>query len=243
MQEATGLPNAFESAKALAGPPAMAGGGAGGGSADRGPGPLAATPPGAVTFGAAAAASAVRAVGVDIEVTPPAERVVNTWGTVRIALIPEGAVPQASVRVVGSEGLEVQREQVYSGPLAAHVAKQVTAQVRARGAGDHALRVVVSSDTPVVNTDLPVRITGYRDAPQPGQTRREFHSVRLADAVAQVAADGGMQVWVPPELADRRVTADFSEGVGVSAALRLLARMADGRLERENGEYRLVAAH
>lgn len=210
----------------------------GAGSADRSR-PAA---PGAVVFGAMATPSAVRAVGVDIKVTPPSERVVDTWGTVRISLIPEGAVPQASVRVIGSESLEVRQAQVYSGPLAAQTAKQVTAQVRAKSAGDHALRVVVRSDTPVVNTDLPVRITGYREAPSPGQTRRAFSSVRLADAVAQVAGDGGLRVWVTPELAERRVSADFSEGVSVAAALRLLATMADGRLERANGEYRLVAA-
>jgi hypothetical protein len=62
----------------------------------------------------------------------------------------------------------------------------------------------------------------------------------LAEAARQVAVDGGVSVSVAPELAGKRVTADFSDGMSVSAALRLLAQMADGRLERSGGEYRLV---
>ena len=194
-----------------------------------------------VAFGPTSATPRPRAVGVDIKVDPPSDHTVDTWGTVGISIVPEGAVPHALVRVVGGDGLEVRGgSPAYAGPLAGNASRHISVQVRARRSGDLSLRVIVNSDTPVVDTDLSVRLSGYHSAVRAGQTRRQFHSVSLAEAAQQVAADGGVSVSVAPQLAGRRITADFSAGVSVSAALRVLAQMADGRLDRSGGEYRLV---
>jgi len=196
--------------------------------------------PQATSFGLEAPApTRPRAVGVDIRVTPPAERQVETWGTVTISITPQGNVGRARVRVVGGDALEVSREQVYVGPLSAGAAKQVTARVRAHAPGAHALHVIVTSDTPVVDTDLPVKIGGYYAAARSGQTYRQFHSVTLSEAAQAVAGDGGLCVEISPLLAGRRITADFSAGLSAHAALRLLAQMTDATLEKTDGGYRL----
>ena len=197
---------------------------------------------GPVAFGAAGGGAVTpRAVGVDISVDPPGSRVVNSWGTIGISNVPEGDVPRARVRVIGGEGLEVRGgNPAYLGSLSGGQSRRLSAEIRARRAGDLSLRVVVTSDTPVVNTDLAVRIPGYRAAVLSGQTQRQFRSVPLAEAARQIAADGGLKVTVAPALAGRRNTADFSRGVSASSALRLLAQMADGRLEHSDGEYHLV---
>jgi hypothetical protein len=193
----------------------------------------------ATTFGGPPPPAPSHAVGVDIKVTPPADRQVDTWGTVSISITPQGNVGHANVRVVGGDALEVRSQQVYSGPLVGGEAKRVSARVRAHEPGAHALHVIVTSDTPVVNSDLPVSLPGYYAAAHAGQTHRQFRSVPLTEAVQQVAADGGFSVQVSQMLAGRRITADFSGGLSARAALRLLAQMADGTLTKTDSGYRL----
>ena len=184
-----------------------------------------------------------RPVGVRIRVDPPGERIVGAWGRLVIQVFPEADIAYASVKVAGEGSLEVSKGGVaYEGPLVGRRMRQMSVQVRAHDAGEQRLRVVVSSQTPGLSTTVPVTIPGYHISASAalGQTTRTFRSVPLGQAAQLVAEDCGLSVAVAPELASKRVTADFSPGFSGGRALRLLAELAGGRVEQTGSDYRLT---
>jgi cytoskeletal protein RodZ len=192
----------------------------------------------ATTFGDKPAPPAPRAVPMDIKVDGSSVHQVGAWQPVAILLKAGGNVDGVTVSLAGDGGLQVSnRTQRVS--LRAGQPTRLSAQVRAQQPGTYHLQVKLASDTVSANTTVDVTLPGLAGAPVLA-THHAFRSVTLSAAAAAVARDCGMDVEVDAALADRVVSADFSDGVSGSRALRSLARMVGGRLVAVGDGYRIA---
>jgi hypothetical protein len=192
----------------------------------------------ATTFGGEAPPPAPRATPMDITLDGSDVHQVGAWQPVTIILKAGGNVDGVTVSLAGDSGLQVSNR-VQQVSLRAGVPTRLSAQVRAEQPGTYHLRVNLTSDTVSANTTVDVTLPGLAGAGILA-THRAFRSVTLAAAAAAVAGDCGMDVEVDAALADRVVSADFSDGVSGRRALRSLARMVGGRLVAAGDGYRIA---
>jgi len=178
----------------------------------------------------------------DLQVLPPAERIVGEPATATVAITPARAVAAATVSVAGSSGLEVvgaERGVIYRGSLAGGERTDLSVRIIARRAGTHQLTVNVKSSDGALSTGVVARIPGFA-LPAPAEQRRvklSFTGTPVREAIQKIAAASGLRVVVREEVGTETVTKDFSAGVPAQAALVVVAEACGYRVREDNGSY------
>lgn len=209
--------------------------------------------PGARTFGAADAVVPATPVApapptpgpIQLTFTPPAERSVGVPVVGELVIDSQGTY-DATVRVMGQRGLRVPnaREGVlYSGPVQKGKPLRLPVKLLAVQSGTQRLRLVVEANLAEARTELEVIVPGFTgeltNAGSVVVTLR-FVETPLRQAARELAAASGARVVVHEGVPEVHITQDYSAGVPVAAALRVLAEAADSRVEERDGVFHLL---
>ncbi len=178
----------------------------------------------------------------DIQVLPPAKRVVGEAAAGTVVITPERDVRMATVTVVGSAGLQVLGAEgglIYRGPLTGGQKTELSVRVMAKRAGTHQLTVNVHSSDATLRTRLVIPIHGFTE-PVPAAEREvnlTFNNTPVREALQKIAAASGIRLVIGDEVDSQTVTKDFSAGVPAGAALVIVAEAGGYRVRVDNGRY------
>lgn len=190
----------------------------------------------------AAGAGAAGPTPVDIQVVPPARRVVGEVVAGTVVVKPDRDVATATVSAEGSASLEIVGADggvIYHGPLKGGQRAELSVRMRAKRPGASQLTVRLKSPDPALNTRLVQTIIGFR---QPLSTakrmiRLKFRNTPVREALTRIAAASGMKVTLSDEVDSQRTTHDFSAGVPAKEALVTVAEAGGYQVRERNGRF------
>jgi len=192
--------------------------------------------------------------GAVITILPPASCVVGRSAWISIAIAADVAARSAQLRVLSSAGVEVTGADdglVYNGPIERGRTLRVPVEIISERPGPARLRVTLRSDKPELIASIPVITppfvtqTGV-ESPRQAAARTisfDFHETPLRQAFEEIASETGAHISAGQGVGNLPVTIDFSRGVPLEAALRILADTAGCTVVRNRDIYRIEASH
>lgn len=188
----------------------------------RRPGPmqLSFVPPTERTVGVAVVGELVIDSQAECEVTV----LVETQGGLRVANAPEGVL--------------------YRGPIRQGQVLRLPVRLVAAKAGTQGLRVKLVPDVATGKADLDISIPDFTGeaalAPGKAIISLKFADTPIEQAAREMATAAGARVVVHDEVAGHLITHDYSAGVPLDAALRILCDAAGCRVEERDGVYHIL---
>ena len=176
---------------------------------------------------------------------PPAERAVGV-PVVGELTIASQAECEATVLVEGRRGLRIANAPegvLYQGPLRLGQTLKLPVRLVAGKPGSQRLRIRLVPSVPLASADLDILVPGFTgEALRPGEAivNLRFRNAPLDRAIRRMAAEVGARVVIHDDVERELVTYDFSAGVPLVAALRILCDAAGCRVEERDGVYHIL---